>query len=153
MKRFISPHCGSKVTCSTDSHETRDPNPAYRGHSAAVASWVTARGVAFAAICLLCGALLTSSLASQASAGQRYDPTKKTDVDSRVLREQLIKGLKITREHQRQYIDSVIQRVVKKTLPVSIVYASFRYARLRHRYYPFPYFVYCLETLEKRQNN
>ncbi len=67
-----------------------------------------------------------------------------------VLREMLNKGLKVTRDDQKQYIDKVVAQVVADKLPASLVYAAFKYARTRRPQYPFPYFVYSLETLAKR---
>ncbi len=76
------------------------------------------------------------------------------NVDSpEALRQLLVNGLKATRADERKYLDQVVARVVDKTLPLSIVYASFRYARTRRPSYPFPYFVYSVETLAKRNRN
>ena len=63
------------------------------------------------------------------------------------LRQMLNKGLKATRENEKEYISWVVGWVERNKLPVSLVYASFRYARTRRPQYPFPYFVYALETL------
>ncbi len=66
------------------------------------------------------------------------------------LRQMLNKGLKATRDDEKEYIDWVVGWVEKNKLPVSLVYASFRYARTRRPQYPFPHFVYSLETLIQR---
>ena len=104
----------------------------------------------FLAVCILSTLALTSPLQAQTPASQIMAQSSTTKVNPAALRELLVKGLKTTREDEKEYIDQVVARVVQKTLPVSIVYASFRYARARRPYYPFPYFVYSLETLEKR---
>lgn len=64
----------------------------------------------------------------------------------------LTKGLKATREDEKLYIDTVVILVGERKLPVSLVYASFDYARKRRPDYPFPYFRYSLKTLAKRKN-
>ena len=151
MKRLISFRFRRRMTHSSDGADTRRFGHSCRKCWAALSSFLAGRRLVCSAAALLCAAVITAALAGQAPVSQRYDPTQKIDVDLRVLREQLVKGLRITRKDQETYIDSVIERVAKKTLPVTLVYASFRYARLRHQSYPFPYFVYCLETLERRQ--
>jgi hypothetical protein len=66
------------------------------------------------------------------------------------LRQMLNKGLRTARDNEKEYVDWVVAWVEKDKLPVSLVYASFRYARTRRPHYPFPYFVYSLETLIAR---
>ncbi len=91
-----------------------------------------------------------SSWAAQVEAQNIFSkPTK--DINGKVnpeyLRELLVKGLKATRENEKVYLDWVVGWVEKDKLPVSLVYASFQYSRKRRPDYPFPYFVYSLETL------
>ena len=64
----------------------------------------------------------------------------------------LTKGLKATREDEKAYINWIVSLVAKDKLPVSLVYASFKYSRARRPSYPFPYFVFSVETLAKRNN-
>jgi hypothetical protein len=71
-------------------------------------------------------------------------------VNPHELRQMLNKGLKATRDNEKEYIDWVVTWVEKNKLPVSLVYASFHYSRARRPQYPFPYFVYSLETLISR---
>ena len=87
------------------------------------------------------GAELPTSIfsSSNQSATARVDPD--------YLREMLNKGLKTTRDNEKKYVKWVVSWVDKGKLPVALVYASFRYARTRRPHYPFPYFVYSLETL------
>lgn len=107
--------------------------------------------VALLAISILCVMVMMSSLQAQTSVVSTFVGGTQPKVNPDALREMLLKGLKVTRDDQKEYVNSVVSRVVKKTLPVSIVYASFKYARTRRPYYPFPYFVYSVETLAKRQ--
>ena len=93
---------------------------------------------------------LTSSLKARTPARQALTQASKVRVNPDALRELLVKGLKVTRDDQKEYIDLVVARVVNGTLPISIVYASFKYARTRRLSYPFPYFVLSVETLKKR---
>ena len=104
------------------------------------------------AVWILGTAVSSSSLQAQTLEGQTIaQSTNNGKVNADQLREMLTKGLKATRDDQKKYIDVVVARAVKKTLPLSVVYASFKYARTRRPSYPFPYFVYSVETLSKRK--
>ena len=101
---------------------------------------------------LLAGSLLIpSSVALPPVAKGITKGKKEIKVNPHALRELLVKGLRVTRKEEEQYIDQVIERVMDGKLSVSIVYASFRYARMRRPHYPYPYFVFSVETLFKRQ--
>jgi hypothetical protein len=78
--------------------------------------------------------------------------TQSGQVNLFALNDLLVKGLKATREDERLYIAEVVRLVGEKKLPVSLVYASFQYARKRRPDYPFPYFRYSVKTLAKRKN-
>ena len=104
------------------------------------------------AVWILSTVVRTSSLKAQTLEGQAIaQSTNNGRVNADQLREMLTKGLKATRDDQKEYIDLVVARAVKKTLPLSVVYASFKYARTRRPSYPFPYFVFSVETLSKRK--
>ena len=76
-------------------------------------------------------------------------PMAKVDPDS--LREELVNGLRATRDDQKNFIDHIVTMVDEGKLPVSLVYASFRWARKRRSDYPFPYFKYAVRELAKRK--
>jgi hypothetical protein len=78
--------------------------------------------------------------------------TQSGQVNLFALNDLLVKGLKATREDEKLYIAEVVRLVGQKKLPVSLVYASFQYARKRRPDYPFPYFRYSVKTLAKRKN-
>ncbi len=100
-------------------------------------------------------AIMTSELVTGPAAAtpvvQVSSKKKQPEINPHALRELLVKGLKVTRSEEQQYIDQVVTRVTEGKLSVSVVYASFRYARTRWPRYPYPYFVYSLETLSKRE--
>lgn len=100
---------------------------------------------------LLSTAVMTSPLQAQTLEGQAIAQSIRTKIHPEQLRQMLTKGLKVTRDDEKAYIDDVVMRAVKRTLPLSIIYASFKYARTRRPSYPYPYFVYSVETLSKRQ--
>jgi hypothetical protein len=106
--------------------------------------------VVFLAVTMFFVAVMSSAAHAQISSISTFSRTREPTVNPAALREMLIKGLKVTRDDEKEYVNSVVARVVAKTLPVSIVYASFKYARTRRPYYPFPYFVFSVETLAKR---
>ena len=93
-----------------------------------------------------------SALAPEARAAGGRSPSRSTKgkVDPNALREMLIKGLKVTRDDQKEYINYIVSLVAQDKLPVALVYASFQYARTRRPSYPFPYFVFSVQTLAKR---
>jgi hypothetical protein len=93
-----------------------------------------------------------SRLEAQSAPGLQLVQSDQPDVNPEALRQLLVKGLKVTRKDQKEYINAVVILVAQKKLPLSLVYASFRYARKRRLSYPFPYFVFSLETLAKRNN-
>ena len=99
---------------------------------------------------LLSTTVMTSSLQAQTLEGQSFTGSTQSKIHPDQLREMLTKGLKVTRDEEKEYIDDVVERAVKRTLPLSIIYASFKYARTRRPRYPYPYFVYSVETLSKR---
>jgi hypothetical protein len=78
--------------------------------------------------------------------------TQSGQVNLFALNDLLVKGLRATREDEKLYIAEVVRLVGEKKLPVSLVYASFQYARKRRPDYPFPYFRYSVKTLAKRKN-
>ena len=86
----------------------------------------------------------------ESTAGDGVNINGKLNLDA--MHVMLTKGLKATREDEKLYIDTVMILVEEKSLPVSLVYASFEYARKRRPDYPFPYFHYSLKTLAKRKN-
>lgn len=94
----------------------------------------------------------TPSLQAQTPGLSRWSQTRQPEVNALALREMLIKGLKVTREDEKAYINRIVTLVVKEKLPVAIVYASFRYARTRRPSFPFPYFVFSVETLAQRNH-
>jgi hypothetical protein len=104
---------------------------------------------------VLCTFALTWTLEAQIPTAQNAAPNtaqaRRGKVNPAALRELLLKGLKVTRDNERAYVDKVVQRVVDEELKLSIVYASFTYARKRRPQYPYPYFVFAVETLEKRE--
>ncbi|MFO7906974.1 MAG: hypothetical protein R6U98_30235 [Pirellulaceae bacterium] len=102
---------------------------------------------------VMCATLFPSPLHARPVSQPGAFSAEAVDVDTDALREKLIKGLKAVREDQKSYIRQVVKRVAEKKFPVSIVYASFRYARTQSPFYPFPYFKYALETLVERHNN
>lgn len=77
--------------------------------------------------------------------------SREPNIDPQVLREQLIKGLRVTTEGQRDYIDRVVALVAKGKLPASAVYAMFRWSRNRHQRYPFVFFRRGLDTLAAKR--
>ncbi len=85
-------------------------------------------------------------------AGNGGTVNKNGKVNLDALHQMLTKGLKATRENEKLYIDRVVLLVAEDKLPLSLVYASFDYARKRRPDYPFPYFHYSLTTLAKRKN-
>jgi hypothetical protein len=99
-----------------------------------------------------CSPLLVCDSGARAATPQSAVQFRRGKVDPRALRELLVKGLKATRKNERAYIDHIVSLVVQNKLPLSLVYASFDYARKRRPSYPFPYFVFSVETLAKRKN-
>lgn len=70
-------------------------------------------------------------------------------INPQALFEMLEKGLRATREDQKEYLTGVVESVAEQKLPVSLVYAAFRYARKRRPSFPYPYFVFALERLKE----
>ncbi len=85
---------------------------------------------------LLVALCLTVPLFSSAVHAQTRGVTR-TAEDT--LREQLKLGLKARREVEFEYIDTVVQRVENKTLPLELVRSIFLWAR-KKKPYPFQYF-------------
>ncbi len=104
------------------------------------------------ALTLVLGVALFWSGAGAVGTARADDTGGLTGVNPQQLHDRLVNGLKATRENERLYIDRVVQLVVDGTLPESMVYACFDYARKRHPPYPFPYFQHSLQTLAKRKN-
>jgi hypothetical protein len=94
--------------------------------------------------------LWTPVLSTQAAANADAVQTVPVKVDLEALREQLVKGLKVTRPPEEEFIDHILVLVGKNELPVSLVYAAFRWARRRRPDYPFPYFVSAIKALAKK---
>jgi siroheme synthase (precorrin-2 oxidase/ferrochelatase) len=92
-------------------------------------------------------------LVSVSTAGNGGVVNNNGRVNLAALEEMLTKGLKATREDEKLYIKDVVMKMVEdEKLPVSLVYASFTYARKRRPDYPFPYFQYSLKTLANRKH-
>lgn len=67
------------------------------------------------------------------------------------LRDQLLKGLRVTRPEQELYVETVVQAVEGGRLPQALVNLIFRWALERNSRVPFPYFQYALTALAKRR--
>lgn len=77
------------------------------------------------------------------------EPQLGVNTDS--LRDTLVNGLRATRDDQKRFIEHIVELVDDKKLPVSLVYAAFRWARKNRSDYPFPYFKYAIRELAKRK--
>ena len=102
------------------------------------------------ALLLIAGGLIPSNLLNAGTTRNGVASTSVNKVDPHALRELLIKGLKVTRKDEEAFIDYVVELVVEQRLPVALVYASFQYARKQRPDIPFPYFVYSLQSLARR---
>ena len=106
--------------------------------------------IVFMAFVMLSTPILSTHAAAMANGPAVQSSTARTNVDLDALREQLIKGLKVTRPQEEAFVDHVVLLVGKGKLPVSLVYAAFRWARRRRPDYPFPYFTSAIRALAKR---
>jgi hypothetical protein len=101
-------------------------------------------------ITMACSPVLVCISEAQAAARGTPSRTTKGKIDPNALREMLTKGLRVTRDDEKDYINYIVSLVAQDKLPPSLVYASFEYARKRRPNYPFPYFVFSVQTLAKR---
>jgi hypothetical protein len=100
------------------------------------------------AVVMLCLPVLSMpAVASRLVAGTS---ARQTRVDLNALREQLTKGLKVTRPEEERFVNHIVMLVGKNKLPVSLVYAAFRWSRRRRPDYPFPYFASAIKALAKK---
>jgi hypothetical protein len=106
--------------------------------------------IVFLALVMLCTPILSTHQAAIASAPEPQQTAKQNRVDLKALRELLTKGLKVTRPVEEAFIDHVVILVGENKLPVSLVYAAFRWARRRRPDYPFPYFQSAVKALAKQ---
>ena len=74
---------------------------------------------------------------------------KRQKVNREYLENMLTKGLRANRDEQKQQIAKIIIKVEKGEIPLSTIYAAYRWARKRRPDYPFPYFVAALRKLNK----
>ena len=66
---------------------------------------------------------------AQAAAGGTPSRTTKGKINPNALREMLTKGLRVTRDDEKDYINYIVSLVTQEKLPPSLVYASFEYAQ------------------------
>lgn len=102
------------------------------------------------ALVMLCTPILCTHESAIASAAELQQTAEQNRVDLEALRELLMKGLKVTRPVEEAFIDHVVILVGKNKMPVSLVYAAFRWARRRRPDYPFPYFESAIRALAKK---
>ena len=76
-----------------------------------------------------------------------------TPVRKEVLRDQLTRGLKATRNDQKAFIDKVVDKYADEELSLRLIYACYRRSIDRRKDYPFPYFQYGITFLAKKQEN
>ena len=72
-------------------------------------------------------------------------------IDTEELSERLKKGLLLTRQDQKDYIDRVVVLVDQGKLDLALVYGLFKWARRKHRRYPYIYFRRALDEFAKKQ--
>ncbi len=102
------------------------------------------------ALVMLSSAILPSLDCGTAWGRESGQTAVENRVDLKALHEQLTKGLKVTRPDEEKVIDQVVELVGQDKLPVSLVYAAFRWSRQRRPDYPFPYFVAAVKALAKK---
>ncbi len=73
------------------------------------------------------------------------------EIDPRVLRDQLTKGLKVTRPEEQEFVDKVVAKVDAGDLELRLVYAMFKWSRRRRPSYPFPYFKLGMIRMAKKE--
>lgn len=66
------------------------------------------------------------------------------------LRDQLLAGLKVRRQVEKQFVDEVVRLVRERRLPTKLVLETFHYARRKPTKYPFQYFQRALAIRASR---
>lgn len=106
--------------------------------------------IVFMAFVMLCSPVQSTRAMAVDGMPMVYAQAGKSKVDLDALREQLTKGLKVTRPEEEQFVNHIVTLVGQEKLPVSLVYAAFRWSRSRRPDYPFPYFVSAVKALAKK---